>query len=45
MKINLNEIRICSECGILFKPKEPWYHTCPHCYEPPDRPSIGDLEF
>ena len=32
-EINLSDVKVCQECGVLFIPKENHYHTCPHCYK------------
>lgn len=41
MKIDLDKVVVCKECGILFIPKEKHYHTCPHCFVD-DGPDEGD---
>ena len=44
IKIDLSNIRVCTECQVLFLPKKPWFHTCPHCFVEDNNECDGCIE-
>ena len=40
--VDMTKVRECKECGVLFVPKEPWYHTCQNCYVNEERENQKD---